>query len=128
VAATTITMGGIQAGDAVETKKQPTRKGKVLKSSAYLTWLFEFKDEEGSTYTDTLKSSQLKKISTDQAHPKSNGFKQAVQRAVGAITPKKKKRVLQEMRQDHNDRHATFQLRQGAQLSWKLMMITLRKF
>jgi hypothetical protein len=50
-------MGGIQAGDAVETKKQPTRKMKVLESSEYLTWIVEFKDEKGTTYTDILKSS-----------------------------------------------------------------------
>jgi hypothetical protein len=118
VAATTIEMGGIQAGDVVETKKQPTRKGRVLKSSAYLTWLVEFKDEEGSTYTDTLKSSQLKKISTDEAHPKSNGFKQAVQHAVGAITPKKKKKGVarDEARPQRQARHIPAEARSPAQL------------
>ena len=85
---------GIQLGDAVETKKKPTRKGKVIKAAEYLTWVVQFKDEKGTSYTEALKSSQLKKISPTTAAgetQKKNGFKKAVQRAVDAITPKKKK-------------------------------------
>ena len=88
-------MVGIQLGDAVETKKKPTRKGKVLKAAEYLTWIVEFKDEKGTVYTETLRSSQLKKIGTagEATQKKSGGFKKAVQRAVDAITPKKKARA-----------------------------------
>jgi hypothetical protein len=49
-----LAMRGIQIGDTIETKqKQPTRKGKVVASSEYLTWLVEFKDKNGEKYTET---------------------------------------------------------------------------
>lgn len=90
-------MVGIQVGDAVETKKKPTRKGKVKESTDCLTWSVEFKDEHGESYFDILKSSQLKKISLPTsteatAVPKKTRFNQAIKRAVNAITPKKKKK------------------------------------
>lgn len=58
---------GIGKGSIVETRKAPTRRGKVIKATDHHKWKVLFSDEDGESYYEDLKSNQLKDVSTQQS-------------------------------------------------------------